>query len=358
MPSARNYEPGTNTLATTWRTQTGWALVRDTLAMGPRKGEDTITPHTRPPTDEDGEHLLVRTALCLEGRVEMELVCEPDFDYGTVGAEWSPVGGPSRGRRERTGPDHSTRDEHGAGDRGQRGSRAAFDRAGRGRLLLTVMGRGARVAEGLDDANGRVAAPTSTGGRIAGARRSTTLRAAIERSALAIKGLTFMPTGATVAALTTSLPETPGGERNWDYRYTWIRDSTFTLQALHFLSLDWEAEEFMQFIGDLEPDEDGALQIMYGIDGRRDLTESTRDDLSGYAGAHRSGSATGRSTSARTTSTAQRSTRSCCTPATASGCPAPVADRSAQAQCATTSGQPDQGIWEARGNPSTTSPRS
>ena len=94
-----------------------------------------------------------------------------------------------------------------------------------------------------------------------------------------------MPTGATVAALTTSLPETPGGERNWDYRYTWLRDSTFTLQALHYLNLDWEAEEFMQFVADLEPNADGALQIMYGIDGRRDLTESTRDDLSGYAGA-------------------------------------------------------------------------
>ena len=66
-----------------------------------------------------------------------------------------------------------------------------------------------------------------------------------------------MPTGATVAALTTSLPETPGGERNWDYRFTWIRDSTFTLQALHYLELDWEANEFMQFVGDLEPNEDG-----------------------------------------------------------------------------------------------------
>ena len=110
-------------------------------------------------------------------------------------------------------------------------------------------------------------------------------RQPIRRSALAIKGLTYMPTGATVAALTTSLPETPGGERNWDYRYTWIRDTTFTLRALHFLSLDWEADEFMQFVADLEPNKDGALQIMYGIDGRRDLTESTRDDLSGYGGA-------------------------------------------------------------------------
>ena len=107
----------------------------------------------------------------------------------------------------------------------------------------------------------------------------------IQRSALAIKGLTYMPTGATVAALTTSLPETPGGERNWDYRYTWMRDSTFTLQALHWLNLDGEADEFMQFVADLEVNEDGGLQIMYGIDGRRDLTESTLVHLSGYAGA-------------------------------------------------------------------------
>jgi GH15 family glucan-1,4-alpha-glucosidase len=64
-----------------------------------------------------------------------------------------------------------------------------------------------------------------------------------------------------------------------------MRDSTFTLQALHYLNLDWEAEEFIQFIADLETNQDGAMQIMYGIDGRRDLTESTRDDLSGYAGA-------------------------------------------------------------------------
>ncbi len=73
-------------------------------------------------------------------------------------------------------------------------------------------------------------------------------KAALERSALVLRGLTYAPTGLPVAAATTSLPETPGGERNWDYRYCWIRDSTFTLQALHFLNLDWEADEFMQFI--------------------------------------------------------------------------------------------------------------
>jgi Glycosyl hydrolases family 15 len=82
-------------------------------------------------------------------------------------------------------------------------------------------------------------------------------------------------TGATVAALTTSLPETTDGERNWDYRYTWMRDSTFTLPAPHYLNPNRVANEFVQFVADLEPNPDCALQIIYGIDGidgHRDLT--------------------------------------------------------------------------------------
>ena len=92
VPTARIYEPGTNIVMTTWRTPTGWAMVRDALTMGPRAGEDTVTPHTRPPADFDGDHMLVRTMLCLDGSVEMELVCEPDFDYGRVPGDWSLVG--------------------------------------------------------------------------------------------------------------------------------------------------------------------------------------------------------------------------------------------------------------------------
>jgi GH15 family glucan-1,4-alpha-glucosidase len=162
-----------------------------------------------------------------------------------------------------------------------------------------------------------------------------------------------MPTGATVAALTTSLPETPGGERNWDYRYTWVRDTTFTLQALHFLDLDWEADEFMQFVADLEPNEDGALQIMYGIDGRRDLIETTRDDLSGYAGARPVRVGNGAFDQRQNdvygavldsillhTRRSQRLPRRLW----------PIVQ--AQAECATRVWrEPDQGIWEARGKP-------
>ena len=178
-------------------------------------------------------------------------------------------------------------------------------------------------------------------------------RPLIQRSALAIKGLTYMPTGATVAALTTSLPETPGGERNWDYRYTWIRDSTFTLQALHYLDLDWEADEFMQFIADLERNDDGALQIMYGIDGRRDLTETLREELSGYAGAHPvrigNGAFDQRQNDvfgAALDSVLLHTRRSQRLPRRLW----PLIQ--AQAECAKAVWRkPDQGIWEARGKP-------
>ncbi|HVQ18499.1 MAG TPA: trehalase-like domain-containing protein, partial [Actinomycetes bacterium] len=90
-PTARVYEPGTNVLETTWKTPRGWVVVRDALTMGPRQDEDQVTPHTRPPADVDCDHLLVRTVRCLEGNIEIELVCEPVFDYGRVPAEWSLV---------------------------------------------------------------------------------------------------------------------------------------------------------------------------------------------------------------------------------------------------------------------------
>src|SRR3954466_8168103 len=92
-PSMRNYEPGSNVLRTTWKTPSGWVVVRDALTMGPRRHEDEITPHTRPPADDDAEHVLVRTVRCLVGRGEGDLVCEPCFDYGREPASWKLVDG-------------------------------------------------------------------------------------------------------------------------------------------------------------------------------------------------------------------------------------------------------------------------
>jgi GH15 family glucan-1,4-alpha-glucosidase len=210
------------------------------------------------------------------------------FDYGRIPAEWT-LKGEDRHTADATGAGLTIRlqTDMAVGIEGNR-TRARHVLS-EGETLFCSLSWGSDFDAPADAKN--AAARISATARfwrswLAGARiPDHRWRQPILRSALAIKGLTYMPTGATVAALTTSLPETPGGERNWDYRYTWMRDTTFTLQALHFLRLDWEADEFMQFVADIKPNEDGALQIMYGIDGRRDLTETTRDDLSGYAGA-------------------------------------------------------------------------
>jgi GH15 family glucan-1,4-alpha-glucosidase len=354
VPSNRIYEPGTNVLNTTWHTPTGWAIVRDALTIGPTKHKDEVTPHTRAPADEDAHHLLVRTVVCLEGSVDMELLCEPDFDYGRTPADWT-LQGERTADASGAGVTVRLRSSMPLGAEGQVAQARHTLHQGEHAFCSLSWAEELASPEDMDEALARMGETTDYWRRWISKARMVDhpYREAISRSALAIKGLTYMPTGATVAALTTSLPETPGGERNWDYRFTWIRDSTFTLQALHFLNLDWEANEFMQFVGELETNEDGALQIMYGIDGRRDLTESTRDDLSGYAGAspvrvgngafdQRQNDVFG----AALDSILLHSRRSQRLPRGLW----PVVQ--AQAECATKVWKdPDQGIWEARGEP-------
>jgi alpha,alpha-trehalase len=356
VPTARTYVPGTNVMTTTWHTPSGWLLVHDALTMGPRQGPDTVTPHTRPPSDDDADHLLVRTVECLEGSVEVELVCEPAFDYGRSPAVWSLLGEDARAA-----------DASGAEQTFRLSTDMLLGIEGGSARARHVLTKGERAFCALSWAEGL---PTPVDARDAGDRIKATilfwrnwlgraripdhpLRHPIERSALTIKGLTYMPTGATVAALTTSLPEAPGGERNWDYRYTWIRDTTFTLQALHYLNLDWEASDFIQFVADLEPNPDGSLQIMYGIDGRRDLTESVREELSGYEGARPVRIGNGAFDQRQNdvygavldsillhTNKSKRLPRRLW----------PLVQ--SQARCATDVWrEPDQGIWEARGKP-------
>jgi GH15 family glucan-1,4-alpha-glucosidase len=354
--AAREYEPGTNVLVTTWKTPSGWIEVRDALTMGPHDDEDQVTPHTRPPADDDADHMLVRTVRCLAGAVEVELVCEPAFDYGRAPARWTMVQD-SRHAADASGAGQSIRLQTDLllGIEGNRVRARHILKAGEEMYCSLSWAAGRASVPDLDDARRRLAATTRywrawiDGARVPDHR----WRDPIQRSALVIKGLSYMPTGATVAALTTSLPETPGGERNWDYRYTWMRDTTFTLQALHYLNLNWEANEFMQFVADLEPNEDGALQIMYGIDGRRDLAESTRDELSGYAGARPvrigNGAFDQRQNDvfgAVLDSILLHSRRSQRIPRRLWG----IVET--QARCAEAVWrEPDQGIWEARGKP-------
>ena len=355
VPSERIYEPGTNSLVTSWKTQTGWVVVRDSLTMGPRRGEDRATPHTRPPADEDADHVLVRTATCIDGQVEIDLVCEPGFDYGRVPGAWTLSDDRHRADAAGAGQTLQLQTDMLLGIEAGRARARHVLRAGETVYCALAWSEQALVPTTVAEAEAQLEATTKfwRDWLDRAAIPDHELAPLIQRSALTIKGLTYMPTGAAVAALTTSLPETPGGERNWDYRYTWIRDSTFLLRALHYLLLDWEADEFMQFMADLEPNDDGGLQVMYGIDGRRDLTESVREDLSGYDGARpvrigngafdqRQNDVFGAALDAILLHS-RRSER--------------IPQRlwplvQTQAGCATAVWrQPDQGIWEARGKP-------
>jgi GH15 family glucan-1,4-alpha-glucosidase len=355
-PADRGYEPGTNVLVTTWKTPAGWIVVRDALTMGPRGRPDEITPHTRPPADDDGDHMLVRTVECFDGAVEIELVCEPAFDYGRSPAGWKLVDG-TVNAADATAAGLTIRlvSDLDLGIEGNRVRGRHVLAAGQKAYCALTWAEELAAPQDVGEADARMAATTRFWRSWLGRARipDHRFRDPVQRSALTIKGLTYMPTGATVAALTTSLPETPGGERNWDYRYTWMRDTTFTLQALHWLNLDWEADEFMEFVADVEATEDGSLQIMYGIDGRRDLKESTLDYLTGYAGARPVRVGNGAYDQRQNdvfgavldsillhTRKSERLPRRLW----------PIVET--QAECATKVWrEPDQGIWEARGAP-------
>ncbi len=289
VPAARRYLPGTMVLETSWGTSTGWIIVRDVLLIGPWHHLDELShTHRRAPTDYDADHVLLRSVRCVNGEVQVTLDCEPVLDYGRLPVTWAYT------------------------DRAYHQGVATAEGADLQLKLTTDMRLGfeggrAMARTLMKDGDMRFCAlswsehePPHTSKE---ARRRLVWtahhwqhwlargdfpdhpwRGYLQRSALTLKGLTFAPTGALVAAATTSLPETPGGERNWDYRYSWIRDSTFALWGLYTLGFDWEANDFFWFIADVaERGED--LQVMYGVDGRTSLDERVLDHLEGYDGA-------------------------------------------------------------------------
>jgi GH15 family glucan-1,4-alpha-glucosidase len=290
VPTGRRYLPGTNIIETEWMTPHGWLVVRDALAIGEWREEKEATSHTRPPTDYDADHVLVRVIECIQGQVQVEVVCEPALEYGAVPAEWAPVGDRKDGYAFDAAGDHGgfrLFADMRMGVEGNRiHSRHTMTEGERRFCALSWQEHreGPCTADEAEEYVRRTAQFWRTW-LAEGNFPDHPLRPPLQRSALVLKGLTFMPTGALVAAATTSLPETPGGERNWDYRYCWMRDATFTLWGLHALGLDWEADDFVQYLADLERNEDGSLQIMYGISGRKELEERTLDHLKGYEGA-------------------------------------------------------------------------
>ncbi len=289
VPAARRYLPGTMVLETSWSTPTGWVIVRDVLLIGPWRNETARSRnHRRTPTDYDAEHVLLRTVRCVNGEVQMVLDCEPVFDYGRILGTWSYEGkGYRAGVCRAEGSDVELRmtSDMNLGFEGPRALSRTLLKEGQQRFCaLSWGGRGGPKT--FTNAYERLVwtAHHWQHWLARGRFPDHPWRSYLERSALTLRGLTYDPSGAIIAAATTSLPETPGGERNWDYRYSWIRDSTFALWGLYTLGFEWEANDFMYFVADAA-DGDEDLQIMYGIGGERTLTERTLDHLQGYEGA-------------------------------------------------------------------------
>jgi alpha,alpha-trehalase len=284
VPAGRRYLPGTLILETTWQTRSGWLVVRDALCVGKwHDCEGARPPFPRAAQDWSGTHLLVRVARCLHGTVQVNLECAPAFDYGRDDAHWDWVDGSTS----------SARTVNGDGEAGlclATGLSLGFD--GRQAYANRTLEAGEYTYAGLCWSDGKAPMDLDS----ARAQLDDTARywrtwlsqvelpdhpwrSHLERSAIVLKGLIHAPTGATLAAATTSLPETPGGERNWDYRYSWLRDSSFTLWALYTLGFGDEADEYFRFVADMS--EQGPLQVLYGVWGERELPE-VEHDLKGY----------------------------------------------------------------------------
>ncbi|HEX5900791.1 MAG TPA: trehalase-like domain-containing protein, partial [Solirubrobacteraceae bacterium] len=278
VPAGQRYLPGTMVLETTWGTRTGWVIVRDVLLIGPWHHDDERSnTHRRSPTDNDADHVLLRTMRCVNGRVEMHMECEPRVDYGRKSVTWEYAGagyGKSVGRADGEDVELTLSTDLRIGFEGGRArARTTLRDGDTAFVALSWSDHGG--PETYDDAYHRLVFTADFWHEWLshGEFPDHPWRTYLQRSALTLKGLTYAPTGAMVAAATTSLPETPGGERNWDYRYAWIRDSTFMLWGLYTLGFDEEANDFFYFIRDVASETDDDLQIMYGIGGEKTLTE-------------------------------------------------------------------------------------
>src|ERR687898_1356792 len=271
------YFPDTAILITRFMTPDGVGEVTDFMAV-----ED---PHRA-----SDRHRLVRVVRCVRGQMRFVFECAPRFDYGRQAHELELT---DEGAVFRTPTLQLTL--HGAGHR-------AMQRYGndvRGELTVRAGQAGGVVLESAADGPPRTMAPEELLGLFEQTARfwrgwlgrssyRGRWREMVDRSAITLKLLTYAPTGAMVAAPTAGLPELVGGERNWDYRFTWIRDGSFSVHALLGLGFTEEAEAFGHWLADRAQEQvgeaSGPLKIMYRVDGSSDLTEEILDHWEGYAG--------------------------------------------------------------------------
>jgi GH15 family glucan-1,4-alpha-glucosidase len=278
--ASRRYVDGTMVLETTFSTSSGTVVLADALAMGAdNEGHRLGT---------DVPHVLVRSLTCTDGSVDIETSYAPRPEYGLVvpllsdtdggvtargGAEWlvltSPLepalsGGTATGQHRlaagetlRFALHRSTLEEPPAHVWSQADLTALLERT------VAAWQSWSSLHQSYDGP----------------------WRELVQHSGRVLKALTFQPSGAVVAAPTTSLPEGVGGERNWDYRYAWVRDASLTMEALWVAACPDEADDFFAFMTTAAATgvgADKALQIMFGVGGEHDLSERTLDHLAGW----------------------------------------------------------------------------
>ncbi len=287
VPHQRRYIPGTMVLETTWHTPSGWLLVQDLLVVQPVTDGTRRADYRRAPGDAAASGTLLRLATCIEGHVEVVVNVVPVFEYGVQTGMWAYEGDGYEVMTSRPPAGDPVVTVASTLRLGSGGARC-YGRSTleKGESAFVSVSWSGDQPTTLEEAQAELATTVSywRDWLSNGTFPDHPWRSYMERSALTLKGLSYAPSGAIMAAPTTSLPETPGGARNWDYRYTWIRDSSFMLRSLYRLGFDWEALEYFSFV--LEAVAGGSgdfnLQIMYGIDGRKDLSETTLDHLSGW----------------------------------------------------------------------------
>ncbi len=273
--TTQHYLPETNVLVTHFLSDEGVVEVTDFMPVSP--GDES-----------HAEHMLIRKIQGVRGSMHLEMRCMPEFNYARDKHETELFDGGAVFKTPELELLFSTPSELVQVDGGL-SSRFVIQEGESTYFVLCELHDGIERSETINAVEiERQFEDTVAYWRkwIAGSTYSGRWRETVHRSALVLKLLTYAPTGAIVASPTTSLPEDLGGVRNWDYRYTWIRDAAFTVYGLMRIGFTDAAADFMTWLearcGELN--HDGSLQIMYSIDGDHELTEETLDHLEGYKG--------------------------------------------------------------------------
>jgi GH15 family glucan-1,4-alpha-glucosidase len=270
------YLPDTAILVTRFLTKGGVGELLDFMPID----------HPERATDR---HRLVRVVRCVRGEIAFEMECAPRFDYGRQAhtLDLSPEGAVFRSPSLQLtlhGAGYGALQRHGEDVRA-----TITVKAGQAGGVILESGVGAPRAVAREEVLGLAEATARFWrGWLAQSTYTGRWRETVNRSAITLKLMTYAPTGALVAAPTAALPEQVGGERNWDYRFTWVRDASFSVHALLGLGFTDEAMAFGQWLGDRVSeragDSSGSLRLMFRVDGSSDLKEETLDHLEGYAG--------------------------------------------------------------------------